>query len=83
MTMEALTEPQHIKLNGRSYVAQFFDYETADVLAGPVPDASLDPAATVLGRTGSPPTLDRLTRDQYELAPEDQEYPWPTVGGGG
>jgi len=80
MTMEALTHARHITVGGRFYVAQFFDRETGDVLAGPVPDVALDPAGTVLGRTASAPPLQRLTREQYELMPGDQEYPWPTVG---
>jgi hypothetical protein len=79
MTMEALAHARHIKVGGRFYVAQFFDRETGDVLAGPVPDVALDPAATVLGRTASAPALQRLTREQYELVPGDQEYPWPTI----
>jgi hypothetical protein len=45
MAMEVLTQPQHIKVSGRFYVAQFFDRETQDVLAGAVPDVSPDPAA--------------------------------------
>ena len=80
MVMETLTHPRHIEVGGRFYVAQFFDRETGDVLAGPIPDVSLDPAATVLGQTASAPALQRLTRAQYELMPGDQEYPWPTVG---
>jgi hypothetical protein len=83
MAMEVLTQPQHIKVSGRFYVAQFFDRETQDVLAGAVPDVSLDPAATVLDQTASPATLQRLTGDQYELVPGDQEFPWPTIAGGG
>jgi hypothetical protein len=61
MAMEALTHARHIKVGSRFYVAQFFDRETGDVLAGPVPDISLDPAATVLGRTASASALQRLT----------------------
>jgi len=79
MAMEALTRARHIKVGGRFYVAQFFDRETGDVLAGPVPEVTLDPAAAVLGRTASPPALRRLTREQYGLVPGDQEYPWPTI----
>jgi len=79
MAMAALTHARHIKVGGRFYVAQFFDRETGDVLAGPVPDVALDPAATVLGRTAAAPALQRLKREQYELVPGDQEYPWPTV----
>ena len=79
MAMEALTRARHIKAGGRFYVAQFFDRETGDVLAGPVPEVALDPAAAVLGRTASPPALQRLTREQYALVPGDQEYPWPTI----
>lgn len=79
MAMAALTRARHIKVGGRFYVAQFFDRETGDVLAGPVPDIALDPAATVLGRTASAPALQRLTREQYELVPGDREYPWPTI----
>ena len=79
MAMEALTHARHIKVGGRFYVAQFFDRETGDVLAGPVPDVALDPAATVLGRTADAPALQRLTREQYELVPGDQDYPWPTI----
>jgi hypothetical protein len=79
MAMEALTHARHIKVGGRFYVAQFFDRETGDVLAGPVPDIALDPAAAVLGRTASAPALRRLTREQYRLVPGDQEYPWPTI----
>jgi hypothetical protein len=82
MAMEALAEPRHIKVRGRFYVAQFFDRDTGDVLAGPVPEVPLDPAGRAVGRTASPPALRRLTRGQYELLPSDQEYPWPTVGGG-
>jgi len=78
MAMEALTHPRHIKAGGRFYVAQFFDRETGDVLAGPVPEVPLDPAATVLGQAAGSPTLQRLSREQYELVPDDQEYPWPT-----
>jgi hypothetical protein len=81
MAMEALTQPRHIKVGDRFYVAQFFDRETGDVLAGPVPDVPLDPAATVLGRAASSPTLQRLNREQYEPVPGDQEYPWPTFPG--
>ena len=80
MAMETLTHAQHIKVGGRFYVAQFFDRETGDVLAGTVPDVALDPAATVLGRTASAPALQRLTREQYELVHGDQGYPWPTIG---
>jgi hypothetical protein len=79
MAMEALTHARHIKVDGRFYVAQFFDRETGDVLAGPVPQVALDPAAAVLGRPASAPALQRLTREQYQLAPGDQEYPWPTI----
>ena len=79
MAMAALTRARHIKVGGRFHVAQFFDRETGDVLAGPVPDVALDPAATVLGRTADAPALQRLTREQYELVPGDQEYPWPTI----
>jgi hypothetical protein len=42
VTMEALTQPQHIKVRDRFYVAQFFDRAAGDVLAGPVPDVPLD-----------------------------------------
>jgi hypothetical protein len=80
MVMQTLTHPRHIMVGGRFYVAQFFDRETGEVLAGPIPDAALDPAATVLGRAASAPALRRLTREQYELVPSDQEYPWPTFG---
>ena len=80
MAMAALAHARHIKVGGRFYVAQFFDRETGDVLAGPVPDVALDPAAAVLGRTASAPALLRLTREQYELLPGDQEYPWPPIG---
>jgi len=79
MAMEALTHARHIKVGGRFYVAQFFDRETGDVLAGPVPQAALDPAAGVLGRPAGAPALRRLTREQYQLVPGDQEYPWPTI----
>ena len=79
MTMEALTHARHIKVGGRFYVAQFFDRETGDVLAGPVPDVALDPAATALGPAASAPALQRLTREQYEPVPGDREYPWPTI----
>ena len=79
MAMAALTHARHIKVGGRFYVAQFFDRETGDVLAGPIPDVALDPAATALGRTASASALQRLTREQYELVPGDQEYPWPTI----
>lgn len=80
MVMETLTHPRHIKVGGRFYVVQFFDRETGDVLAGPIPDVSLGPAATMLGQPASAPALQRLTREQYELVPGDQEYPWPTFG---
>jgi hypothetical protein len=83
MAMEALVQPRHIKVSRRFYVAQSFDPAMGDVLAGPVPDVALDPADRVVGRTASPPVLQRLTRGQYELLPGDQEYPWPTAGGGG
>jgi len=86
MAMAALTRARHIRVGGRFYVAQFFDRETGDVLAGPVPDAALDPAATLLARPAGAPALQRLTREQYELLPGDQEYPWPTISpasGGG
>jgi hypothetical protein len=83
MAMEALVQPQHVKVGGRSYVAQFFDRATGDVLAGPVPDVPLDPAGRAVGRTASPPALQRLTRGQYELLPGDEEYRWPAVGGEG
>jgi hypothetical protein len=79
MAREALTHARHIKVDGRFYVAQFFDRETGDVLAGPVPEVALDPAAGVLGGPASAPALQRLTREQYQLAPGDQEYPWPTT----
>ena len=79
VAMETLRRPRHIRVGGQFYVAQFFDPETKDVLAGPVPEVPLDPAATVLGRTASSAGLRRLTREQYELAPGDQEYPWPTI----
>jgi len=79
MTMAALTHARHIKVGGGFYVAQFFDRETGDVLAGPIPDVALDPAATVLGRTAGAPALQRLTRAQYELMPGDREYPWSTI----
>jgi hypothetical protein len=79
MAMEALTHARHIKVGGHFYVAQFFDRETGDVLAGPVPEAALDPAAGVLGRPGRAPALQRLTREQYQPVPGDQEYPWPTI----
>jgi hypothetical protein len=79
MAMEALTHARHIKVGGRFYVAQFFDRETGDVLAGPVPRAALDPAAGVVGRPASAPVLQRLTPEQYQLVPGDQEYPWPTI----
>lgn len=78
MAMEALTHPRHIKVGGRFYVAQFFDRETGDVLAGPVPDVPLDPAAAALGHAAGSPTLQRLSREQYELVPGDQDHPWPT-----
>jgi len=45
--MEALTQPRHIKVSGRFYATQFFDRETGDVLAGPLPDVPLDPAGNV------------------------------------
>jgi hypothetical protein len=80
MAMETLTHPRHIKVGGEFYVVQFFDRETGDVLAGPVPDVPLDQAAAVLGRSASPPVLRRLRREQYELVPGDREYPWPTFG---
>lgn len=83
MAMEALVQPRHIKVSRRFYVAQSFHPAMGDVLAGPVPDVALDPADRVVGRTASPPVLQRLTRGQYELLPGDQEYPWPTAGGGG
>ena len=67
-------------MGGRFYVAQFFDRETGDVLAGPIPDVALDPAATVLGQTASAPALQRLTPEQYGLVPSGQEYLWPTFG---
>ena len=73
MVMETLTHPRHITVDGRFYVAQFFDRETGAVLAGPVPDVAL-------GRAASAPALQRLTREQYELVPGDQGYPWPTFG---
>jgi hypothetical protein len=79
MAMAALTRARHIKVGGRFYVAQFFDRDTGDVLAGPVPHVGLDPAATVLGGTAGPPVLQRLTREQYELVPGDGQYPWPTI----
>lgn len=78
--MQTLTHPRHITVGGRFYVAQFFDRETGEVLAGPVPDVALDSAAAVLGQTASAPALQRLTHEQYELMPGDQEYPWPTFG---
>jgi hypothetical protein len=53
MVIEALTHPRHIKVGGRFYVAQFFDRETGHVLARPIPDVPLDPAATVLGHTAN------------------------------
>jgi hypothetical protein len=79
MAMEALVHARHIKVDGRFYVAQFFDRETGDVLAGPVPHVALDPAAGVPGRAASAPALQRLTREQYQLVPGDQDYPWPTI----
>jgi hypothetical protein len=79
VAMETLRQPRPIRVGGQFYVAQFFDPVTKDVLAGPVPEIPLDSAATVLGRTASPPSLRWLTREQYELAPGDQEYPWPTI----
>jgi hypothetical protein len=77
--METLSQPRHIRVGGQFYVAQFFDPETEDVLAGPVPEVPLDPAAAVMGRSASPPPLRRLTREQYELESGDREYPWPTI----
>ena len=80
MVMQALTHLRHITVGWRFYMAQFFDRQTGEVLAGPIPDKALDPAAAVLGRAASAPALRRLTREQYELVPGDQEYPWPTLG---
>jgi hypothetical protein len=80
MVMQTLTHPRHVGVGGRFYVAQFFDRESGEVLAGPVPDVALGPAAAGLGQTASAPALRRLTREQYELVPGDQEYPWSTFG---
>jgi hypothetical protein len=81
--MKTLRHPQHISVSGRFYVAQFFDLETGDVLAGPVPELPLDPGGMVPRRAAGPPNLQRLRREQYELLPDDQEYPWPTISPAG
>ena len=62
--METLRQPRHIRVGGQFYVAQFFDPETKDVLAGPVPEVPLDPAGTVLGRREHVSTISRRLRNR-------------------
>jgi len=66
MAMEALTHRRPIKSGGWFYVGQFLSRATVDVLAGPVPEMSLDrptPAASVFGGAGSAPAPQRLRRE--------------------